>query len=398
MIKFFECIVIEILHYFNLIFGLFDFMNLAFTLIIIVLLVIVFFVNQDFRYGVSCLIGSTLGLIKTLTGFLFFALFIGYYIYIAMFFEEKITFIVLILSIYSFVKDFLKINLNLVPYSNNGFWDSIKDICISAVLLFIQQLSAMFEGNNFNNLKYVILSLAIIPTFVLMFLVMRHYCIFIDFYNKYKNYIKMNDYEFFKIFNDCLIECETYKETENTLSNLILNNNNTSCKKMKILLRHNIHRTKDTKKNFAKKYEKNIKYKRFGFFKIFNYIWIFNILAVVVSVIFNKYLDMPLNFWYFGCYGTLLIYFWCDLMKLKKIENKFDFIIYVFVYMFFIFFLLIYNYFLPNSRLTEFGFLIPIFITVRIFTYSKKFPNLMVLPFLSEKNFGGLDPRKYKKE
>ena len=88
------------LHYINLIFGLLDFKDLGFMWIIIIGIIIAFFVSKDVRKNVLGLVRSSLNVIKTLPGFVFLILFLGYYIYVAIFFEEKITFVVLILSIY----------------------------------------------------------------------------------------------------------------------------------------------------------------------------------------------------------------------------------------------------------------------------------------------------------
>ena len=84
-------------------------------------------------------------------------------------------------------------------------------------------------------------------------------------------------------------------------------------------------------------------------------------------------------------------------MKIKKIENQFDFVMYMSIYVILIIFLLIYNYSLNNDRLTELGFLVPIFLILRIYTLNKKFSDLLMLPFLSENNFFGLNPTDYKK-
>ena len=141
-----------------------------------------FFVSKDVRKNVLGLVHPSLNVIKTLPGFLFLILFLGYYIYIAIFFEEKITFIVLILSIYLFVQDFFKTNLNLLLESENSIFDSIKDISFPVILLCIQQMSMMFENGTFNNLNYILLSLIIIPIYsILFFMVFSLFFFFILF-------------------------------------------------------------------------------------------------------------------------------------------------------------------------------------------------------------------------
>ncbi len=386
------------LHYINLIFGLLDFKDLGFMWIIIIGIIIAFFVSKDVRKNVLGLVRSSLNVIKTLPGFVFLILFLGYYFYVAIFFEEKITFVVLILSIYLFVQDFFKTNLNLLLESENSIFDSIKDISFPVILLCIQQVSMMFENSTFNNLNYVLLSLLVIPIYSILFFVMKHYCIYTDFYTRYKKYIDIDDYSFFKIFNDSLVKCGTYKENERVLSKFIMDNRKKSYKEMKIRLNQDIRKIiSDETKDYKKK-RKNIKYKPSKLFVIFNYIWIFNIANVLVSVFFKRYLNTPFDFWYYFSYMILLIYFWYDLMKLKKIENQYDFIMYMFIYIILIIFLLLYNYSLTAFRLTELGFLIPIFIVIRLCTYYKKFPNLLTLPFLSKNNFFGLNPEDYKKK
>lgn len=398
MIKFFEYIFKGILHYINLMFGLLDFKDLGFMWIIIVGLIIAFFVSKDVRKGILGLINSSLNVIKTLPGFLFFILFLGYYIYIAIFFEEKITFIVLILSIYLFMQNFFKTNLNLLLESENSIFDSIKEISFPVILLCIQQISTMFENGTFNNLNYVFLSLIIIPIFAILFFIMKHYCIYNDFYARYKKYIDMDDYDFFKIFNDSLIECGTYKENEKVLSKFIIDNRKKSYQEMRNGLRQDIRKIKSTESKIKKVKVKNTKYKPSKLFVMFNYIWLFNILSVMVSVFLKRYSNIPFGFWHYCSYGVLLIYFWYDLMKLKGIENQYDFIMYMFIYIILIVLLLLYDHSLMNFRLTELGFLIPIFITIRICTYHKEFPNLLTLPFLSKNNFFGLNPEDYKKK
>lgn len=256
----------------------------------------------------------------------------------------------------------------------------------------------MFENGTFNNLNYVLLSLNVIPIFAILFFVMKHYCIYNDFYARYKKYIDMDDYDFFKIFNDSLIECGTYKENEKVLSKFIIDNRKKSYQEMRNVLRQDIRKIKSIESKITNVREENIKYKPSKLFVIFNYIWLFNILSVVVSVCLKRYLNISFVCLYYCGYVILLIYFWYDLMKLKKIENQCDFIIYMFVYIILIILLLLYNHSLVSFRLTELGFLIPIFIIIRISTYHKKFSNLVALPFLSENNFFGLNPEDYNKK
>ena len=192
------------LHYINLSFKLLDFRDLGIMWIILIGILIISIFNKTVRNSIIGLIHPFINVIKTLPGFMFFTLFLSYYIYISLFFEEKITIVVLIFSIYLFIKDFVKTNLNLLLESENTILDSIKDISIPVIMLCFQQLAIMFENNNLDNIKFVLLSLIIIPIFSIQFFIMKHYCIYTDFYSRHKQYISIDEYSFFKVFNDFL--------------------------------------------------------------------------------------------------------------------------------------------------------------------------------------------------
>lgn len=396
MLNCFKYIFKGILHYINLVFGLLDFRDLGFMWVVIIGLIVLGIINKEIRNSIKGLFRPAINVIKTLPGFLFLALFLSYYIYIAIFFEERITIVVLILSIYLFVQDFFKTNLNLLLESENNIWDSIKDFSLPVIMLCIQQISMMFENNNFNNLNYVLLSLAIIPIFSLLFFVMKHYCIYTDFYARNKKYVKIDDYLFFKIFNDCLVECGTYKLNEKVLSKFILDNRNLSYEELKEKYKKDINNLISDEKKSQKIRTQKIKNKKSKLFKLFNHIWIFNIIVVIASVICKRFLNVSYDFWYYCSFSILIMYFWYDLMKIKNIENQYDYMVYMFIYIVLIIFLLIYSSSLDSLRLTELGFLVPVFIVIRMYTYYKDFPNLLMLPFLSEKNFFGLKPEDYK--
>lgn len=386
------------LHYINILFGLLDFRDLGFMWIILIGIFIISIFNKKVRNSILGLIHPLVDVIRTLPGFIFLILFLSYYIYISIFFEEKINIVVLIFSIYLFIKDFVKTNFNLLLESENTIWDSIKDISISVVMLCLQQITMMFEQNSFDNLRYVLLSLSIIPIFSILFFIMRHYCIYTDFYTRYKKFISIDGYSFFKIFNDSLIKCKTYKNNEKILSKFIIKNSNASLQQLKQKFDREINNTieKATTNNKKIKYKKT-KYKQSKIVKIFNYAWLFNLINVILYIIFKRFMNSSFDFWYYCSFFILIIYLWYDLMKIKKIENQFDYVMYMFIYVILIIFLLIYNHSLNGMRLTEFGFLIPIFIFLRVYTYNKNFPNLLTLPFLSKNNFFGLNPDDYKK-
>lgn len=385
------------LHYVNLLFGLLDFRDLGFMWIILIGILIIGIFNKNVRNSIIGLIHPFINVIKTLPGFIFFALFLSYYIYISIFFEEKITIVILIFSIYLFIKDFVKTNLNLLLESENTIWDSIKDISIPVIMLCFQQLAIMFENNNLDNIKFVLISLVIIPIFSILFFIMKHYCIYTDFYSRHKQYISIDEYSFFKIFNDCLVECGNYKKNEIILSKFIIKNKNLPLNQLKQKLDVDINAIIKVEElnNFGSIHSKAKKQKS-KIFKFYNRIWIFNIFCISLCIVLKRFMNLPFDFWYYVSFTILIIYFWYDLMKIKKIENQFDYIMYMFIYIILIVILLIYNHLLNDIRLTELGFLVPIFIILRIYTYYKDFPNLQMLPFLSKNNFFNLNPTDYK--
>lgn len=296
-----------------------------------------------------------------------------------------------------FIKDFVKTNLNLLLESENTIWDSIKDISIPVIMLCFQQLAIMFENNNLSNIKFVLLSLIIIPIFSILFFIMKHYCIYTDFYSRHKQYISIDEYSFFKIFNDCLVECGNYKRNEIILSKFIIENKNLSINQLKQKLDVDINGIIKTEKiNNSNSTHIKVKKQKSKIFKFYNCIWIFNIFCISLCIALKRFIGLPFGFWYYTSFTILIIYFWYDLMKIKKIENQYDYIMYMFIYMILITILLIYNHSLNDIRLTELGFLVPIFLLLRIYTYYKDFPNLQILPFLSDNNFFNLNPNDYK--
>ena len=306
IIDFFKYIWRGFLHYITLLFELLDFRDLGFMWIILIGVLIISIFNKTVRNSIIGLMHPVINVIKTLPGFIFFSLFLSYYIYISIFFEEKITIVVLIFSIYLFIKDFIKTNLNLLLESESTIWDSIKDIIIPAIVLCFQQISIMVENNNMDNIKYVLLSLAIIPIFSILFFIMKHYCIYTDFYARYKQYISIDDYAFFKIFNNCLIECRTYKNNEKVLSEFITKNKNATFEQLNQNFSKDIKNIINEKNiNNKKLKQREVKVKQSKLFKIFNYIWIFNILNVVLYIIFKRFMDSPFGFGYYCSFAMI---------------------------------------------------------------------------------------------
>lgn len=386
-----------LLHYFNLLFGMLDFKDLGFMWFIMLILVLCIIISKEVRSAINGLIKSFVNVIKTLPGLVFFILFIGYYSYVAIFFEEKITLILLIFSLYLFIQTYINVNMDLLAESENSIVQTIKNFSIPVILLCVQQIALMLENNNFDNLKVVLLSLMIIPIFLVLFIIIKHYCTYDDFYKRYKKYIKIDDFSFFKIYNESLILCKKYKTNNILLAEFIKDNQYLSYQEMQKKINEIFPKVISIYERNNKKELKNKKIvkKQSKLFITFNNIWIINIICLIICVLLKRFLNINYNFCYYWIYAILIIYFWYDLMKLKGISNQFDFVIYMVIYIVFICLLVMYSNSLTQFRITELGFIIPIFIYIRYKTFYKRNLYFLSLPFLSEKNFFGLNPSDY---
>ena len=188
---------------------------------------------------------------------------------------------------------------------------------------------------------------------------------------------------------------KNYKITANILTRILLQNVTLNFKEFKVCLITELSHIKSQKQKNKKSFKKTIKKNKI--IKFFFYIWIFNIIFLIGYIADKRFNNVGYNYLYYHTYAIIIIYFWFDLMKLKKIENQFDFVWYGFIYICLIGLLIIFSNTLKEFRLSELGFMIPIFIFIKLITYRKDFPDLLNLPFLSKNNFFGLDPQKYNK-
>lgn len=117
----------------------------------------------------------------------------------------------------------------------------------------------------------------------------------------------------------------------------------------------------------------------------------------IYIVIDKRFYIGSLDISYYWSIFILNIYFWCDLIKNRDIENQYDFVMYMFINIILIVMIVCYFAGINNTRLSEMLFYIPIFIVVHFKAYNKKFPNILNMPFLTKNNFLGLDPSKYNK-
>lgn len=384
-------------HYIYLLFNMLDFKDNGFILIIILGMLLMCIKDKTVYKSIILVLKSIYNISKTKVGFIIVCLVFSYYTYTLIYFESKYNFILVIFTIYLFIQDILKINLILLPESKLKLIDLLKDIAIPIIVLFISEFVTMIEDECFDNINFVFCSLIFIPIFFIIIIVFRHFIFCEDTYNIYKKRLKIDDYEFFKIVSIISIKSKNYIITRIVLEEFLNNAYNLSYNEMKIELKRNIN-------NIMKRYkEKNNnrirkqRYKKSKLFKTFEFIWSANIICVIYLAIDKRFYIGSLDISYYWSIFILNIYFWCDLMKNRDIENQYDFVMYMFINIILIVMIVCYFVGINNTRLSEMLFYIPIFIVVHFKAYNKKFPNILNMPFLTKNNFFGLDPSKYNK-
>ncbi len=384
-------------HYIYLLFNMLDFKDNGFILIIILGMLLMCIKDKTVYKSIISVLKSIYNISKTKVGFIIVCLVFSYYTYTLIYFESKYNLILVIFTIYLFIQDILKINLILLPESKLKLIDLLKDIATPIIVLFISEFVTMLEEDSFNNINFVFCSLIFIPIFFIIIIVFRHFIFCEDTYNIYKKRLKIDDYEFFKIVSIISIKSKNYIITRIVLEEFLNTAYNLSYNEMKIELKRNIN-------NIMKRYkEKNNnkirkqRYKKSKLFKIFEFIWSANIICVIYLAIDKRFYIGSLDISYYWSIFILNIYFWCDLMKNRDIENQYDFVMYMFINIILIVMIACYFVGINNTRLSEMLFYIPIFIVVHFKAYNKKFPNILNMPFLTKNNFFGLDPSKYNK-
>lgn len=384
-------------HYIYLLFNMLDFKDNGFILMIILSMLVMCIKDKTVYKSIISVLKSIYNISKTKVGFIIVCLVFSYYTYTLIYFESKYNLILIIFTIYLFMQDIIKINLILLPESKIKLTNLLKDIAIPILVLFISEFVTMIEEGNFNNINYVFYSLIFIPIFIIIIIVFRHFIFCEDTYNIYKKQLRIDDYEFFKIVSIILIKSKSYTITRIVLEEFLKNANNFSYNEMKIELKRNINNImKRYKENNNNKIRKQ-KYKKSKLSKIFEFIWSVNIICVIYVAIDKRFYTGSLDISYYWSIFILNIYFWCDLMKNRNIENQYDFVMYMFINIILIVMMVCYFIRINNTRLSEMLFYIPIFIIVHFKAYNKSFPNILNMPFLTKNNFFGLDPSKYNK-
>ena len=340
-----EYIIKGIAHYAYLIFDVLDFIDSRFRWLIIFIAIYLIVFNKGVR---NSTLGIIMPFIKSTTnpiGMVFIAIFASYYVYILLLFEERITIGVVLLSIYMLLRSYTKVAVGTtkITDSRTTLFDMIKDVSLPVILLCVQQIICMIEGDDISNLFFVILSLLAIPLFSLAYI--------------------------------CTYQVAKLSNSQTSNMSLVIE---------KIRVGEIIpQKEKVTHSNV---------------FKFFNIIWVISVCIVAYSVISIRFFKGDYTFAYHCSLVYLVIYLWYDLMKSMSIENQYDFISYGFIFILSILFIIYYSSTLKSFRLSELGFLMPIFIFIHIKNYYKKFPHLPSLPKITKNNIFGVDnPEDYIK-
>lgn len=387
--NFIEYLFKGFMHWLSLLLGMLDFKDIRFMWLVVIGILIVSIFNKDLRKSILEVLKSLFSISKKLIGLLFLILFISYYIYIAIFFEDSISIGLLIVSIWLIGNDFIKTILSLTTDSDIGLLESLKEICIPVLLLYLHQIIIMFESNNFDNVLLVNLSLLVIPIYSIFFFILKHFVCFEDIYKRYESKIKFEGHYFMRIFNESLIESGNYKINRKILEEFLKDNCLLEYKEMKAKLISDLpfllKKYKEKKLKNNKKKQKTTKPK-----KVLLLIWLLNIFCLVDFVLKVRFFDGSFGFLYYVSLFILLIYLWVDFMKIKNIKNQFDFVIYGLIYIVLIIFITWYTYTLNAFRLSELGFIIPILVIIHFRYFKNNFPNFLIMPGISENNFFGM--------
>lgn len=380
------------IHYISLLFGFLDYIDLSFMFVIIGFIFLSMIINKEVRKQCFGIIKPFINIMKNFFGMTILIFIISYYIYITLNFEENISLIYLIFTLYLFLKDYIKIYMNLLPNSKLSIWDLSKEICVPIILLFVYQWVLMFERDSFSNISNVSWSLIFIPIFILLIIILKYLLNLDEMNRRWNSRLKINNFQFVKLFTISLFRNFSYEKNIRMLNITFTNNLDSSYKKLKYVNKALINEVKEKKKNEHKKNKKE----KIKINKVYEYIWLLNILCYILCITDYRFYDINYGVCYYLITTVLFIYFWIDLIKYKKIENNYDFCLWMILLIIFIIFVVPYFISIQKGRISEMLFLMPLFVYLHLKSYNCIFPNILKMPFLSQKNFFGLNPNDYK--
>jgi uncharacterized membrane protein len=209
----------------------------------------------------------------------------------------------------------------------------------------------------------------------------------------WENKTPLSAFELFKLYTYTLLKSKNYLYMQ-SMNETLIHNRNLNYDDIKNITLQNIEERKREDKNKKKEKEKT-NFTLTKSKKILTAIWLIYMIALIICIFNRRFENVNFGFGYYSSLVIIYICFWTDLMKIKNVENKYDFGVYMFIYLFMILVIILYSNTFNNDRLSELAFAIPIFIYSHIKAFKKPFPNILVMPFLTKKNFFGLDPNNY---
>ncbi len=204
---------------------------------------------------------------------------------------------------------------------------------------------------------------------------------------------KLEDIEYLKLFLLVLKKEKSINNTNKIISNFFKNNKMLLYDEAKQrILKYNENNIKNEKKNI--KVQKKKETRKFNVKSIIFIIWIINVLTIIYAIIMKRFFNSNFDIGYYLSLAILSIYFIADMMKIYKIECQYDFAIYFVISIVEYIILLIYYIQIQNGRLSNMLFLVIIYIIIAVLFRRNKTMKFLDMPFLSEKNFFGLEPKE----
>lgn len=317
----------------------------------------------------------------------------SYYCFSIFAFEDNINILILIITLALFCKDLYEFMNNSILDESKKTIKSIMEISESVFILFFYRLLYVIETRNFNELNKVMYSLIFVLIIAIIITIMKILTTVETITIQYSRTEKLEDIEYLKLFLVVLKKEKSINNTNKVIGNFFRNNKMLLYDEAKQrILKYNGDNIKDAKENIKipKKKEK----RKFNFKSIIFIIWIINVLTIIYAIVMKRFFNSNFDIGYYLSLAVLSIYFIADMMKIYKIECQYDFVIYFVISIVEYVILLTYYIQIQNGRLSSMLFLVIIYIILAILFRRNKTMKFLDMPFLSEKNFFGLEPKE----
>lgn len=381
------------IHIFILAFEFLDYIEQALIGILILFFVIIAMWDREF-IKMYLNIGKTfLKMIFSLFGIILLITMASYYCFSIFAFEDNINILILIITLALFCKDLYEFMNNSILDENKKTINSIIEMSESVFILFFYRLLYVIETRNFNELNKVMYSLIFIPIIAIIIIIMKILTTVETITIEHFKTEKLDNIEYLKLFLVVLKKEKSINNTNKIISCFFKSNKMQLYDEAKQgILKCNNDNIQNEKEEI--KVQKNKGKKKFKVKSIIFIIWIISILTTIYSIIAKRFFNFKFDIKYYLSLVVLSIYFIGDIMKIYRIECQYDFIIYFFISIVEYIILLIYYIQIQNGRLSNMLFLVIIYIIVATLFRENKTMKFLDMPFLSEKNFFGLEPKE----